>query len=501
MLRRTREVGGPGVSGCALIAKMPSAKPPEYRILARRMEEEGRRVFEDKKVEESRIRQRNRFESLTDARIKENAISQKTHQFVQEADAALEARRQKLAQMLEIEEASYIEEVQASVETPIERLARMRERVRSLKSKRENERKTQALELTERHWVANCEPLRTAVKGTAHLQIDEDRHGQMREKKEQRQQEKEIDTMYAECWEADKLAKDEREEYEAWYRQEINKSVRDTQIGQVQENVMREQARLREVQDEKAYREQQAIVMKQEDEAEEVAKVAKKHRLRRILDKDAGAREVLEKSQQKSTVEDELKIHEQIDKDRLDVAEQYRLGKLARCNDHKDFLNYTANQKMAQYQMEQDADTAILAEGERRTKAQLQKRRAIIAQRQENTAACAQSHIDMMSFRSLQEQTARAMVITEKRQSDMEVAATQRLEEEEAFEKKQRYKKAQYELLDQMEEQEEAREVERQRKIEDEAKLMEMRKEDLDKTAMTITGIHQGTIQLSTLRR
>merc|ERR1719272_1556379 len=140
--------------------------------------------------------------------------------------------------------------------------------------------------------------------------------------------------------------------------------------------------------------------MKQEDEAEEVAKVAKKHRLRRILDKDAGAREVLEKSQQKSTVADELKIHEQIDKDRLDVAEQYRLGKLARCNDHKDFLNYTANQKMAQYQMEQDADTAILAEGERRTKAQLQKRRAIIAQRQENTAACAQSHIDMMSFRS-----------------------------------------------------------------------------------------------------
>eukprot|EP00040_Diaphanoeca_grandis_P004711 m.29822 g.29822 ORF g.29822 m.29822 type:complete len:502 (-) comp16164_c0_seq1:112-1617(-) len=501
MMRRTREVAGPGLSGPAVIAKMPSSRPPEYRILARRMEEEGRRVFEDKLLEESRIKQRNQFEKFTDTRIKEKAIKQKTNEYLEQENAALDARRAKLAAMLEVEEAAYIEEVLASVETPIERLARMRERVRSLKSKREAERQTLALELTEQHWVSNCEPLRTAVKGTMHLQIDQDRKEQVLEKQELLKREKEVAGLYASCWEADKLAKDERAEYESWYRKEINKSVQSVQLSQVEENNMAKQAELRAIEEEKAYRLEQDLIMREEDAVLARRAAEKKLKFKRVLDKDASARETRAMSMQKDSVDEDLKVLDQIEQDRHDVIEQARLDKLRRAEDHKKFLYYTANEKMTEQQMEQDTEAAIREEGERVIQEQLLKRRAIIEQRKLNTLACAQSHVEMMKYRGLEHQTARALVITEKQQSDMEVLATVRLEEDLAFKKQQRAKRLQGELVEQMSGKDVAKEQERQDRLEAEKKILDANKAEMEKTAMTITGIKAGTLKLSTLRR
>lgn len=500
-MRRTREVSGPGLNGPAVIAKMPAQRPPEYMILARRQEEEARRVFEDKLQEESRIRQRSQFEKMTDARIKEKAIAQKATAYLQQADLALEERRAKLAALLQAEESMYIDEVNASIETPIERLARMRERVRSLKSKRETERSTIATQKLDEHWTHNCEPLRAVAKATMHKQIDLDRKHQIEEKQRIQLHEKNVDAMYAACWEADKLAKDERAEFEGQYRKEVAMHILDGQMQQLAERQMAREAEAREMEEEKAYRLQQDVELKEEELMTVQQAIDKKHRLKRILDKDSEERTALAASMKREALDDDLKILDQIEKDRRDAAEHARLTKERLGQDQKEFLKYTAQFKLAEMDADQQRDAYIKAENERIAQIQLNKRKAIIAQRKQNTAACLESHKKMIEYRDLEQQTERAAKIAEKEQADLEVLENTRLLEDMALSNRQRNVQLQKDLISQMEEKEHRKEAQRIEEMEADEKVMTAKREELDRMSLTITAIKTGSNRRGTLRR
>ena len=66
----------------------------------------------------------------------------------------------RLQQLLATEQAQYDDEIAAQAETPLEKQARMRERLKQLKEDREGERARVADEKLQQHFVSNNEQLR-----------------------------------------------------------------------------------------------------------------------------------------------------------------------------------------------------------------------------------------------------------------------------------------------------------------------------------------------------
>lgn len=218
-LRRTREFKGTGVGGLAIVAKGPSALPPEHLILKLREDNERRQAYQDVLDINRRSLHRAKFEDGTDARIRRKTIEQKTQRFLDESETALERRRDKLRALLAKEKESYGEIVIASVETPIEQMARMREQVKQLREAREQERLAFVKDMEDQAWKNNCDPLRGARNRQVALATDEHRRTQVREKEMISHMQMERDRMYDELWEEDRMAKEMREKKEERQRQ------------------------------------------------------------------------------------------------------------------------------------------------------------------------------------------------------------------------------------------------------------------------------------------
>ncbi len=126
------------------------------------------------------------------------------------------------------EEAKYLEEMEASQETMLERQAKMRDRAKFLKEKREKERLGVVAEKLDQRWREECEELRSTLTRRHMDEVCLERGDQLRIKAEIDEQNKADEQMYADLWHQDMLAKAAREEKEAQERHARNRETLDT---------------------------------------------------------------------------------------------------------------------------------------------------------------------------------------------------------------------------------------------------------------------------------
>lgn len=92
--------------------------------------------------------------------------------------------------MLQHEEQSYMSEIAVKQETTLERQARMRERAKELRDKRETERKEFVEEKLEQRWRDQCEEMRSLLTKKHQDEVCIERSEQLRLKAERNEREK-----------------------------------------------------------------------------------------------------------------------------------------------------------------------------------------------------------------------------------------------------------------------------------------------------------------------
>ena len=120
------------------------------------------------------------FETRTTKRIVNNIVQQRFEALKARKEGNLNARRQRLADKLDGEDAAYKAELLASKKTPEQRRAELTQRARDLATRREAERQQLAATLYDRAFMESCDVLRDAnSKRTLYRTLDE-RNAQVR---------------------------------------------------------------------------------------------------------------------------------------------------------------------------------------------------------------------------------------------------------------------------------------------------------------------------------
>ncbi|XP_071169763.1 cilia- and flagella-associated protein 53-like [Mytilus edulis] len=224
-VRRTREFTGPTPSSVAIMARPPNKRPPEYLILERRKKEDKLASY-SKNMENMEFNDiKNEWERTTDRKLKLNATRRRVEGLIQANHFSVEDRRDKLRSLLRQEEQMYLREMDAKEETVLERQAKMRERAKFLKDRREDERLQYVQEKYDQQFRDQCEELRSTLSKRQQDEVCVERLEQLRVKDELNHAKRVEDDMYAKLWEEDRLAKAAREERDAKATYERNQEV------------------------------------------------------------------------------------------------------------------------------------------------------------------------------------------------------------------------------------------------------------------------------------
>lgn len=226
--RRTRETTGPTPHSVAIRAKMPSKLPPDHLILERRKQDDQREEAVAVTKYNALCDLKNDWEKITDKRIHQNTVRTRVTGLMQTSEFTLEDRRQRLRDLLAREEVDYINEMEESQETMIERQAKMRERARFLKEKREAERLQVVAVKMDQKWREECEELRATLTRRHMDEVCLERSEQLRRKEQMGRDQKALDDMYADLWEQDRQAKAAREERESQEQHTRNRETLET---------------------------------------------------------------------------------------------------------------------------------------------------------------------------------------------------------------------------------------------------------------------------------
>lgn len=275
--RRTREYTGPTPSSVAIKARPPNKRPPEHLILERRKKEDMLAEYTKNTQYIGLNDLKNEWERWTDRKYKISTAKRKVEGFLQTNQFTVEDRRERLREMLRREEQQYLLEMEQKEETTIERQAKMRERARALKDRRESERLQFVQEKYDQQFRNQCEELRSTLSKRQQDEVCAERLEQIRIKEVMEDEQRQEDQMYAHLWEQDMLAKAQREERDAKAAHERNTEVLTVLRKQMAalEAAKEEKVRLKE-EEAQLLREQNALRA-----AEEQRKLEEKYRKQR----------------------------------------------------------------------------------------------------------------------------------------------------------------------------------------------------------------------------
>lgn len=212
--RRTREHHGPTPHSVAIIARQPLKKPPDSIILERRKKDEQRLKVNEEVLQQKHQDLKTQWEKETDVRIQKNTVKRRVETILKQHNFDLEKRREKLRGILDTEEQVYIDEMDAMQETTLERQAKMRERAKQLREKRETERLALVEEKLGDRWREECDELRPILARKHQNEVFEERAKQIEISSIIKNREKEEENMYSALWESDRIMKMEREDRE-----------------------------------------------------------------------------------------------------------------------------------------------------------------------------------------------------------------------------------------------------------------------------------------------
>ncbi|XP_044189079.1 cilia- and flagella-associated protein 53 [Thunnus albacares] len=261
--RACRELTGPTPHSVGVRAKFPSSRPADHQILERQKQDSAR----DKVLEFCRNQQtcdiKNSWLQSSDRLFLRGTIDRHIRAAMTQHKLSMEERRDRLRVVLEAEEQQLLQEMEEKKETSVERQAKMRERAKTLRERREIERQQVVSEKLEQLFREQCEELRSVQNKQREWQVCEERAAQVRSREEQRQQQQQEEKLFDELWEADRRAKEERERQRVQRRQQRDAEQLDAL------NAQRDAAE-RQKQQERQLREEEAQLMLQQQEMQQL---------------------------------------------------------------------------------------------------------------------------------------------------------------------------------------------------------------------------------------
>jgi len=418
-----------GSLGPAVLAKPTIMRPREHMTLARRAGIEKRRVYEQVLVDDAYTRKQIEFEVMGDKRVKETSINRHAKTIQDADDVELEERRARLKALLESEEAEYIAKACATVETPLERQAKMRERARALKDNRETRRKALAEEKLEEAWKSNCEPLRTLMTRKVHERIDQDRFVQMEQNFMIRAEESAVDELYAKEWELDRLAKHARETQSMLKRRAQDKHIVECLDAQMvlYDQVRVEEQKLKE--EEKVLRFAQVAMIAEEEKRAEEKENAKKETIKRMFAHDLATKRTEMQSTFKQQLDDDLALIAQLEAEKAnEVAEE--AGKKRRlAQEAHQYSAYLSEMKAAEEAYENDCDIFLAEQSKLESRKRREKHKAEKHKRAEMMLDVVRTLQQQMEFKWNKIMEARSEKMHEAKQIAIGIEALNRQEE------------------------------------------------------------------------
>eukprot|EP00730_Choanoeca_flexa_P017843 TRINITY_DN8634_c0_g1_i1.p1 TRINITY_DN8634_c0_g1~~TRINITY_DN8634_c0_g1_i1.p1 ORF type:complete len:500 (+),score=140.25 TRINITY_DN8634_c0_g1_i1:146-1645(+) len=303
-----RTIRGPGVGTVGVVAKQTRTRPAEFLILERRRHEELRQTAQQIVESDHQLGIRHQWEASTTRRLQHKRAAKRMEQLTAAEEAKLDARRQRLKALLAEEERLLLAEAAATVETTLDKQAKMRDRIKSLREKREAERQQIVEAKKQEQFRRNCDPVRAVQQQQNLKAVIAERDQQLHSRQRRQAQERAIDRMYDQMWLEDKHAKDakaERDAAVARQRMQDQQRVLAQQREAVEE--ARERERLLKIEEE-ALRQQEAELLKQEEQRAIDMAARKRQQMR--ADLEAHNREAIaaKQNQQQAELEEDVKL-------------------------------------------------------------------------------------------------------------------------------------------------------------------------------------------------
>lgn len=362
--RMTREVKGPGLAGLAVLAKPQRIKPPEWRLLDIRNDDKARKVYEDKIKDAARFTELANFETRGEAKAKSVQVTLCADRMEAEANDQLNLRRDRLRDLLLAEENMYVEEALSLGETSLERQAKMRARSKELRDARQKEAEEFVEVQRDRIWRASCDPLRDVLVQKNHARADQTRFHQMEVKKQQKEEEKVIDAMYADLWQKDMESKMQREELERAMNLERKSLQRDANKGIVREH---EDARRREkalIEEEKKLRLEHTALMEEEDRLEKLAQQHKQQKFKTMLDAHMAEDRATQKAKMEKQMAEDMALLEQIQRETREAVASAQGGRERLAREAKQYHEYLS--ALRAHRIAEERECEMWRESERR---------------------------------------------------------------------------------------------------------------------------------------
>uniref|UniRef100_UPI003AAA810B cilia- and flagella-associated protein 53 n=1 Tax=Centroberyx gerrardi TaxID=166262 RepID=UPI003AAA810B len=373
-----REFNGPTPHSAAVRAKFPSSRPPDYLILDRRRQEDAR----DKVLEFTKYQQtcdlRTTWQKRTDRSILVGTIERQVKDAMNQYEMSIDERRDRLRGMLEAEEQQLMREIEDKKETVLERQAKMRERAKTLKERRESERQQLVADKLEQLFREQSEELRAIQTKRREEEVCVERAAQLRSRQEQRQQRQEEERLFAELWDADRQAKEERESQDLQRQQQSNME----QLGYLRAQMeaaeqQRQQAKQLKEEEAQLLREQREMLQLKEQREQQQKHQGQETR-RRQLDQCLRLKMKRLAREQQDELELDMSILQQLLTEERDEKQDAAQRKILLRDEQQKYRQYLADELEKQKRQEEETEQLIEAElketwAKREKKSQMQR--------------------------------------------------------------------------------------------------------------------------------
>ncbi|XP_076836202.1 cilia- and flagella-associated protein 53 [Brachyhypopomus gauderio] len=357
-----REFTGPTPHSVAVRAKYPSSRPSDYFILERRKQEAARNNVLEFTKDQSACDFRMLWERNTERQMVSATIDRRVQEAMAQYQMSIDERRERLREMLECEERELLREMEEKKETVLERQAKMRERAKYLQEKRESERQKIVADKLDQLFRERSEELRTAQMRRRQDEVCAERAEQIRTREETCRQHREEELLFAQLWENDRLAKEQRNNQETQRRRES--SLQQVAFLRAQTEAA-EQQRLRAKQlkeEESQLLREQREALRLEEQRERGDKRQSQEGRRRQLDLSLRLKMKRVVREQQEELALDMSILEQLLAQEKDEKKGETLRKLELREEQRRYREYLAGQ--LEEQKRQEAETEQVMEAE-----------------------------------------------------------------------------------------------------------------------------------------
>ncbi|KAM3599551.1 uncharacterized protein V6R79_007865 [Siganus canaliculatus] len=356
---RSRQVTGPTPHSLAVRARVPPPRPVDQLILDRHRQDEARTGFMDAVRNQRTWDVKNTWMKSTEDRYVRRTIQRRVQEALSQQEDQVQERRDRLLSLQVEEQQRLLQEVEEQVETMADRQVKMRDRADALKEQRERERRQLVAQKLDQLFRNQSQELRSEEIRRRERQVTLERDAQVRIRQEQLQQQQQEDQLLDQLWEADRLAKDQRDAQKVQTQRQRNQQQLDSIRTQMEaaEEQRRQQRQLRD---------QEAQLMRQQQEDQQLQqqhqyqqKVQDQRSRQQLLDQGLRLKRKRLAREQQEERELDLKILQQVDQQEAGTRQEGAQKKAELLEDQLRYRNYLARELQKQKAEEQEADQLI----------------------------------------------------------------------------------------------------------------------------------------------